>query len=115
MNDDLKNQCLQFITGEHPRLQKPYAISGHLEKELQKNKKVYTEQRELQFTVLTWNCAGKAPPEDFDINNQLYTDYNNLSKNQMSDIVIVGLQEMVELNTKKVIQGKDKSRAAQWE
>ena len=34
MNDDLKNQCLQFITGEHPRLQKPYAISGHLEKEL---------------------------------------------------------------------------------
>lgn len=33
----------------------------------------------------------------------------------MSDIVIIGLQEMVELNTKKVIQGKDKSRAAEWE
>lgn len=43
MNDDLKNQCLQFITGEHPRLQKPYAISGHLEREMMKNKEVYTE------------------------------------------------------------------------
>ena len=33
----------------------------------------------------------------------------------MSDIVIIGLQEMVELSTKKVIQGKDKPRAAVWE
>lgn len=33
----------------------------------------------------------------------------------MPDIVVVGLQEMVELSTKKVIQGKDKPRAAIWE
>ena len=33
----------------------------------------------------------------------------------MSDVVIVGLQEMVELNTKNVIKVKDKPRAAAWE
>lgn len=33
----------------------------------------------------------------------------------MPDIVVVGLQEMVELSTKKVIQGKDKPRAQIWE
>ena len=65
---------------------------------------MYTEQRELQLTVLTWNCAGKAPPPNFDINNQLYTDYANLSPQQMSDIVVVGLQEMVELNTKELVK-----------
>ena len=115
MNDDLKNQCLQFITGTHPRLQKPYAISAHLEKELQRNKAIFTQQKELSLSVLTWNCAGKIPPADFDISQQLYADYANISKQTMPDIVVVGLQEMVELSTKKVIQGKDKPRAAIWE
>lgn len=33
----------------------------------------------------------------------------------MPDVVVVGLQEMVELKTKTVIQGKDKPRALIWE
>ena len=38
MNDDFKHQCIQFMIGEHPRLQKPYGIRGTLEKELQRHK-----------------------------------------------------------------------------
>lgn len=98
----------------HPRLQRPYAISSHLEKELMKQKQIFTKQYELNFSVLTWNCAGNPPPDNFDITEQLHQDYVNMSRASMPDILIVGLQEMVELNTKKVIQGKDKPRAALW-
>ena len=43
MNDDFKHQCIQFLIGEHPRLQKPYGIRGTLEKELMKHKEIYIE------------------------------------------------------------------------
>jgi hypothetical protein len=62
MNDDFKHQCIQFLIGEHPRLQKPYGIRATLEKELMKHKQIYIEQSELQISVYSWNCAGNAPP-----------------------------------------------------
>ena len=43
VNDDFKHQCIQFLIGEHPRLQKPYGIRAHIERELIKNKQTYTE------------------------------------------------------------------------
>ena len=33
----------------------------------------------------------------------------------LSDIYIIGLQEMVKLNTGQVIKGKDRDRAAEWD
>lgn len=33
----------------------------------------------------------------------------------MSDIFIIGLQEMVMLNTNQVIKGKDKERTSAWQ
>lgn len=91
MNDDLKNQCLQFITGSHPRLQRPYAIASHLDKEIMKERHLFTEQKNLTLSVLTWNCAGQAPPDNFDITDQLYPDLPNLTMDQMPDIYVVGL------------------------
>ena len=62
------------------------------------------------ISVLTWNCAGNSPPENFDIQNELFN--NDF---QLSDIYIVGLQEIVPLNTSQVVIGKDKKRALIWE
>jgi hypothetical protein len=53
--------------------------------------------------VLTWNCAGNPPPNNFDVQKILYD-----SNQKMSDIVMVGLQEMVDLKINQVIKGKDK-------
>jgi len=33
----------------------------------------------------------------------------------MSDIFIIGMQEMVPLNTSQVVKGKDKQRAGVWQ
>ena len=43
MLDDFKHQCIQFLIGEHPRLQKPYGIRAILEKEMSKHKALYTD------------------------------------------------------------------------
>ena len=33
----------------------------------------------------------------------------------MSDIFVIGMQEMVPLNTTQVVKGKDKQRAGAWQ
>lgn len=43
MFDDFKHQCIQFLIGQHPKLQKPYGIRRTLENELIKHKSIYTE------------------------------------------------------------------------
>lgn len=70
---------------------------------MMKHKGLYTEQNDVQIGVLTWNCAGNPPPANFDIRDVLY-DPNQ----EMADIYVVGLQEMVQLNTSQVVVGKDK-------
>ena len=62
------------------------------------------------ISVLTWNCAGNSPPENFDMQKVLFN--NDF---QLSDIYIVGLQEIVPLNTSQVVIGKDKKRTLIWE
>ena len=86
MLDDFKHQCIQFLIGEHPRLQKPYGIRAILEKEMMKHKSLYTEQNDVQIAVLTWNCAGNPPPQNFDIRDVLYD-----GGQEMADIYIIGL------------------------
>lgn len=62
-------------------------------------------------SVLTWNCAGNVPAStEYDIRDVILTE--NMDK---SDVYIVGLQEMVPLNTKEIMTGKDKQRTAMWQ
>jgi hypothetical protein len=35
---------------------------------------VYTNQKDIRISVLTWNCAGNLPPEYFDIKKELFND-----------------------------------------
>lgn len=61
--------------------------------------------------VFTWNIAGENPREDFDIGDLL------ISKDcdTLPDIFVVGLQEMVKLNTKSIMQGKNREKVNLWE
>ena len=71
VNDDFKHHCIQYLIGEHPKL-KPYGIRGVLDKELQKHKKMFTTQKELNLSVLTWNCGGNPPPYNMDITSECF-------------------------------------------
>lgn len=53
---------------------------------MMKHKSLYTEQNDVQIAVLTWNCAGNPPPQNFDIRDVLYD-----SGQEMADIYIIGL------------------------
>ena len=111
LNDDFKHNCIQFLAGEHPSMQKPYGIRHILDQELSSHKKLYTEQQNLQISILTWNCAGNPPPSsDWDISDVIIDE-----RNMYSDIFVVGLQEMVNLKVKEVLQKKDKKRSQLWE
>lgn len=61
--------------------------------------------------VLTWNCAGNTPTPTFDISHILHQEGDS----SPPEVYVVGLQEMVKLNAKSVIQGKDKERVLLWE
>ena len=66
----------------------------------------------MHISVVTWNCAGNVPTPNFDITNILSPDKDN---QLLPDLYIVGLQEMVKLNAKSVIKGKDQERIMLWE
>ncbi len=65
------------------------------------------------MAVVSWNCGGNTPPPTFDITNILHFDGGDTQVTP--DVFIIGLQEMVKLNAKSVIKGKDKERALLWE
>lgn len=60
--------------------------------------------------MLSWNCGGIGPSStQFNIDSVIYEDGY-----EKSDIYIVGLQEMVPLNTKEIVVEKNKQRALLW-
>ena len=61
--------------------------------------------------MVTWNLAGEHPPSGFDIGNLLISD----ECDTLPDLFIVGLQEMVKLNTKSVLAGKNREKVMLWE
>ncbi len=65
----------------------------------------------LRACFVTWNCAGNEPSQTFDISNILLME----DKTVNPDIYFIGLQEIVGLNPKQVLQGKDTTRMALWE
>ena len=70
-----------------------------MEQQLEKYAQHFTQWRDLKLQVFTWNIAGEHPREDFDIGDLL------ISKDceTLPDIFVVGLQEMVKLNTKSIM------------
>ena len=58
-------------------MQKPYGIRHILDQELNYHKKMFTQQSEIQISVITWNCAGNPPLSDeWDISDTLKDNIN---------------------------------------
>ena len=66
-----------------------------LAKNFIKNEK-FSKKKKLKFTVITHNCSGYFPDLEKDIEA---VHYPNIVEEYQSDIVIIGLQEIVEMKT----------------
>ena len=74
---------------------------------MQAYKSQYQQQSPINACVFTWNCAGNPPIPSMDISTYILPkDIQN-----QPDFYVIGLQEMVELNTSNIIREKDKPRA----
>lgn len=71
----------------------------------------YTTKSKLILFIGTWNVGGREPPYDTDLRVWLNPSDNLL----VPDIYVIGLQEMVALNAKTVVEGKNVRRIAKWE
>ena len=112
MEDGLKHECIKLFLNQHP-MQMPYGIKASLEKQLEKYQQHYTQWENIRVKVFTWNCAGNPPPSpQFDISNLILPPEESKI---VPEIYVIGLQEMVKLNAKSVIKGKDRDRVMLWE
>lgn len=83
--------------------------------------------KQVRVGCLTWNCAGKPPPEDFDmIESIVLPDPQSLktfsqnntrgAQDYLPQFYIVGLQEMVNLEVVgSLLCSKDLDRMNKWE
>ena len=112
IEDGLKHECIKLLINQHPN-QQQYGVRASLEKQLEKYRSHFQSWQNITVSVVSWNCGGNTPPPTFDITNIVH--FEGGEAQVTPDVVIVGLQEMVKLNAKSVIQGKDKERALLWE
>ncbi|XP_020231653.1 type IV inositol polyphosphate 5-phosphatase 3 [Cajanus cajan] len=68
----------------------------------------YINKKELRVCVGTWNVGGKLPPDDLDIDEWL-------GINEPADIYVLGLQEIVPLNTGNIFGAEDTRPVPKWE
>jgi hypothetical protein len=108
--DGYKHECIKLFLNQHPQ-QTQYGIRASLEKQLEKYQEHFISWSDIIINVFSWNCAGNTPNATFDISNLLLPEDPSI----VPDLYVVGLQEMVKLNAKSVIQGKDREKAMLWE
>ena len=92
----------------------------------------FTTLKSIRVGLLTWNLGGIPPPDNFDISQFILpykareenaTNCQEESKEQDQnkiteeiDLLVVGLQEMVDLSVMGSITGKnDKERTQKWQ
>lgn len=75
VTSEFKNHCVQFLLGVHCQAQQPYGIQKLIQNKLQWNSDIFVEQSDRKFTVVSWNCAGKAPPRTYEAIDEMEGDY----------------------------------------
>ena len=98
-----------MLLNQHPH-QRPYGIRASLDKQMEKYYDQFLTMDNIILEVFTWNCAGQAPPPNLDIHDLLAPADPAI----VPDIYVIGLQEIVKLNAKSVIEGKNSERVALW-
>lgn len=100
-------QLLKYIYGPKNSISKGYIkiLSKH-------NIPVY-KTREINLCIITHNCGGSSP------NNQIMAQlqYNNMEAIHKSDLLIIGLQEIVEMKSKNwgnIITNNNKQFLTPW-
>ncbi|CDW75781.1 inositol polyphosphate phosphatase [Stylonychia lemnae] len=107
--DQLVHESLKNLTNSHPK-QKHYGMQLLIDRQINRQISSFTKVQELNLLMFTWNCAGKAPHHKLDLNNLILPD----DKANLPDLIVIGLQEIVKLNAKSVIAGKNKERNQMW-
>ena len=107
-DDNLKQSCIDILLGKNPK-NTPTPIIRHIKKQLKEQECVFTQTREINFCIGSWNVAGVAPTEKQDLRDWL------LPYPETPDIYIIGLQEYVPLNVKNATHGPNEERIREWE
>ncbi|CAI8604303.1 unnamed protein product [Vicia faba] len=94
-DDETPSESCEFLPGL--RRQKSLTVRSQ-----------YINKKELRVCVGTWNVGGKLPPNDLDIDDWL-------DINHPADIYVLGLQEIVPLNTSNIFGGVDTRHVPKWE
>ena len=70
---------------------------------------MFQDWKQVRVGVITWNLAGKQPPSQMDVSEWF------LPANEQVDILMVGIQEMVDLSVVgSLTEHRDRERANQW-
>ena len=70
----------------------------------------YVKHLSISVHICTWNLAGNRPPEGQDLSDWLIDE-----ECPFPEMVVVGLQEMVKLNTKNVFAGSNQPLVDAWQ
>ena len=98
--------CIEILTGAHNRED---TTSQYVEQEIKTMaKEIYCDSDNMLLHVISLNCHGQLPNNAQTL-APLFLNHKNL-KTQMPDIVVVGLQEMVELGFLKSVGNFFKSK-----
>ncbi|KRX11057.1 Endonuclease/exonuclease/phosphatase [Pseudocohnilembus persalinus] len=107
--DQTKQESIDLILGEHNQICNIFdqQINGQLKKQV----KDFCDFKPISVYVTSWNMNGKIPKLGSNLMLNLFKFEGELNP----DIVVIGLQEMVKLNTKNVIMTNNNDKITnQW-
>lgn len=71
IEDGSKHECIKIMVNQHPQ-QQNYGVKAQLKLQMEKYESHFKSWEDIYLNVVTWNCAGNAPPPSFDLTNILY-------------------------------------------
>lgn len=77
---------------------------------MRKREDLFTEIKSIKLYIGTWNLAGAKPYETVDLSSWLLAFKDNF----IPDIVVVGFQEIVNLNASSILMGGGSSNYKIW-
>jgi hypothetical protein len=112
LSDDFKQECILVIQGVHPLCNS--ATNNFVDSMIVKEIDQYSENQKINIHLTTLNCAGKQP-KDYKELLPIFRPSLQDQDGVYPDILVVGLQEIVQLNMFNVLKGKNKTTIKEWE
>jgi hypothetical protein len=115
-SENFSQNSIDIILGKHAKsFSREKELQTFLSAEMKKREDLYSEIKNLRLFVGTWNLGGFPAPidserPDHQISKWLFPFQQNMS----ADILVIGFQEIVELNPKQVLLGGNSEAIEQW-